>query len=153
MALCLQVRPDWQIDSLLHYLSLTALTDRYTGNVRQNPDKGWGRGKIDALALLTAALQGVTDLPVEEVREAVEGRRLLAYPNPNNGRFNVLLPDLGREVRLQVVNHQGRVVYERTVQPTGSPVEMAVPGLERGMYILRAAGVAAENGTAKLIVR
>lgn len=153
VALCLQVRPDWQIDSLLHYLSLTALNDRYTGNVRQNPDKGWGRGKIDALALLTAALQGVTDLPVEEVREAVEGRRLLAYPNPNNGRFNVLLPDLGREVRLQVVNRQGRVVYERTVQPTGSPVEMAVPGLERGMYILRAAGVAAENGTAKLIVR
>lgn len=137
VALCLQVRPDWQIDSLLHYISLTAINDRFTGNVRQNPDQGWGRGKIDALALLTVALYGVAGLPVEEVREAVEGRRMLVYPNPNEGRFNVLLPETGRTVRLQVVDRRGRVVYERGVQSAGSPVEMAVPGLKSEMYILR----------------
>ena len=153
VALCLQVRPDWQIDSLLHYIPLTAINDQATGNVRQTPDKGWGYGKIDALALLTVALYGVAGLPVEEVRRAVEGERMLVYPNPSDGRFNVLLPDWGRQVRLQVVNRRGRVVYECTVQAAGSPIEMAVPGLESGMYILRAVGVAAENGTAKLIVR
>lgn len=149
VALCLQVRPDWQIDSVLHYLSLTAINDGGTGAVRQNPDKGWGRGKIDALALVTAALYGVTDLPVEEIREAVEGKRMLVYPNPNDGRFNVLLPETGREVRLQVVDRRGRVVYERTVRGAGSPVEMAVPGLKSGMYILRAD----DGQTAKFVVR
>ncbi|MDE5559624.1 MAG: S8 family peptidase, partial [Bacteroidales bacterium] len=149
VALCLQVRPDWQIDSLFHYIPLTAINDQYTGDVRQNPNSDWGYGKIDALALLTAALYGVAALPVEEVREAVEGKRMLVYPNPNDGRFNVLLPETGREVRLQVVDRQGRVVYERDVQSLGSPVEMAVPGLESGMYILRTA----DGQTAKFIVR
>ncbi len=149
VALCLQVRPDWQIDSLLHYLSLTAINDGTTGEVRQNPDNGWGRGKIDALALVTAALQSVTGLPVEEVREAVEGKRMLVYPNPNDGRFNVLLPETGREVRLQVVDRRGRVVYERGVQSVGSPVEMAVSGLKSGMYILRTD----DGQAAKFVVR
>ncbi|MDE6111869.1 MAG: S8 family serine peptidase, partial [Bacteroidales bacterium] len=119
VALCLQVRPDWQIDSLFHYIPLTAINDQYTGDVRQNPDSDWGYGKIDALALLTVALYGVAALPVEEVREAVEGKRMLVYPNPNDGRFNVLLPETGREVRLQVVDRRGRVVYERDVQSLG----------------------------------
>ncbi|MDE6515735.1 MAG: S8 family peptidase [Bacteroidales bacterium] len=149
VALCLQVRPDWQIDSVLHYLSLTAINDGGTGEVRTNPDNGWGRGKIDALALVTAALQGVTDLPVEEIRQAVEGKRMLVYPNPNDGRFNVLLPEAGRAVRLQVVDRRGRVVYERGVQPAGSPVEMAVPGLKSGMYILQTD----DGQAAKFIVR
>ncbi len=142
VALCLQVRPDWQVDSLLHYLSLTAFNDRFTGDVRTNPGNDWGRGKINALALLTAALKGATDLPVEEVRAAVEGRGMLVYPNPNNGHFHVLLPDWGREVRLQVVDRGGRVVCERQVRAAGSPVEMTVPGLESGLYILRAADAA-----------
>lgn len=149
VALCLQVRPDWQIDSLLHYIPLTAINDRYTGHVRQTPDKGWGYGKIDALALLTAALGREVDLPVEEIREAVAGKRMMVYPNPNGGRFNVLLPEAGREVRLQVVDRRGRVVYERAVRGAGSPVEMAVPGLKGGMYILRTD----DGQTAKFIVR
>ncbi|MDE5736359.1 MAG: S8 family peptidase, partial [Bacteroidales bacterium] len=149
VALCLQVRPDWQIDSLLYYISQTAINDGYTGAVRPNPDSCWGYGKIDALALLTAALYGVAALPVEEVRRAVEGKRMLVYPNPNDGRFNVLLPEAGRAVRLQVVDHRGRVVYERGVQPAGSPVEMAVPGLKGGMYILRTD----DGQAAKFIVR
>lgn len=137
VALCLQVRPDWQIDSLLFYIPLTAINDRFTGNVRQRPNQDWGYGKIDALTLLAAALGREVDLPVEAVREAVEGRRMLVYPSPNDGRFNVLLPETGRTVRLQVVDRRGRVVYERGVQSAGSPVEMAVPGLKSEMYILR----------------
>ncbi|MDE7148973.1 MAG: S8 family peptidase [Bacteroidales bacterium] len=161
VALCLQVRPDWQIDSVLHYLSLTAFNDEFTGDVRMNPDNAWGRGKIDALALLTEALKGATGLSAEEVREAVEGKRMLVYPNPNDGHFHVLLPDLDREVRLQVVDRSGRVVYERPVRAAGSPVALAVPGLKRGLYVLRAAdaaglaghAVAAESLTTKLIIR
>lgn len=149
VALCLQVRPDWQIDSLLHYISLTAVNDRYTGEVRTNPDNAWGRGKIDALALLTEAMKGATNLPAEEIREALEGKRMLVYPNPNDGRFNVLLPEKGREARLQVVDRRGRVVYERGVRAEGSPVEVAVPGLKSGMYILRTD----DGQTAKFIVR
>lgn len=149
VALCLQVRSDWQIDSVLHYLSLTAVNDRYTGPVRTNPDNAWGRGKIDALALLTEAMKGATNLPVEEIREALEGKRMLVYPNPNDGRFNVLLPETGREARLQVVDRRGRMVYERTVWAEGSPVEVAVPGLKSGMYILRTD----DGQTAKFIVR
>ncbi len=149
VALCLQVRPDWQIDSVMACLARTAVNDRYTGQVRTNPDNAWGRGKIDALALLTEAMKGATNLPVEEIREALEGKRMMVYPNPNDGRFNVLLPETGREVRLQVVDRRGRVVYERDVRAAGSPVEMAVPGLKSGMYILRTA----DGQTAKLIVR
>lgn len=161
VALCLQVRPDWQVDSVLHYLSLTAVNDKFTGDVRTNPSNAWGRGKIDALALLTAALQGATGLSAEDVREAVEGRRMLVYPNPNDGHFHVLLPDLGRAVRLQVVDRQGRIVYERMAEAVGSPVEMTVPGLQQGLYVLRAvdtagqavSAVAAGGMVTKLIIR
>ncbi len=148
VALCLQLRPDWQVDSLRYYLSHTATNDRYTGNARQKPNNDWGYGKINILSLLGAALNGITDVSSEELQEAIEGRRLLIYPNPNSGRFYTLLPNEGREVRLQVLDHAGRVVCERRAYADGSPLEWSLQNLSKGFYVVRMEAISAARETA-----
>lgn len=151
VALCLQLRPDWQVDSLRYHLSLSALNDRYTGSARTAPNYDWGYGKIDALALLCSALRGLTNASDEELQEAVEGRRLLVYPNPNQGHFYTLLPNENREVRLQVLDQAGRVVCERRATADGSPLEWSLQNLSKGLYIVRMEGN--NTHTAKFIIQ
>ena len=151
VALCLQLRPDWQVDSLRYYLSHTALNDRFTGAARTTPNYDWGYGKIDVLALLGAALNGITDASSEEVQEALQGRRLLVYPNPNQGHFYTLLPNENREVRLQVLDQAGRVVCERRATADGSPLEWSLQNLSKGLYIVRMEGN--NTHTAKFIIQ
>lgn len=149
VALCLQVRPDWQVDSLRYYLSHTALNDRFTGAARTAPNYDWGYGKIDVLALLGAALNGITNASAEEVQEALQGRRLLVYPNPNQGHFYTLLPNENREVRLQVLDQAGRVVCERRATADGSPLEWSLQDLSKGLYIVR---MEAASGTTAVAI-
>jgi len=72
----------------------------------------------------------------------VEGSDVMAlYPNPNNGGFTIAGKTLGSDVKLQVLNAVGQVVYEEVASATGRQLKhvLNLQGkLAAGVYVLRA---------------
>jgi hypothetical protein len=62
------------------------------------------------------------------------------YPNPFSRSINLqfkreLKPE--DEIRLSLTDISGRIVFARVVNNTGSPVELLIPSIPDGLYILR----------------
>ena len=66
--------------------------------------------------------------------------RLLVYPNPNNGEFNLLLESASdQKLKLEVINALGQVLTEKEIE-TNMENKLDLKGLPEGYYYLRIEG-------------
>ena len=86
-----------------------------------------------------------------EINDVAGGNVLRLYPNPNDGRFSLLVPHhlvTGRSMAVSIVNALGQVVYNKrfgsagAIQQTGSNngdylLPISMNGLANGVYMLR----------------
>lgn len=149
VALCLQVRPDWQIDSVRLYLAETAMNDKYTGEVRNNPSNMWGMGKIDAYALLEKAEQ--KKLYNEPTKDMYA--QLAVYPNPGDGRFYVKIPqNENGQLLISLLDQQGKCVFKKYVSSADDRIYIEQGNLPKGLYLLRVDG-SKSTYSAKVIIK
>ena len=100
----------------------------------------------DKIMFTTAEVQGIDEL-------GDVAMLMVVYPNPTGGSFKIRLKGVAGKVTLQVVDINGRWVYEEEVE-CGEDCEkcMDVEGLTKGTYFVKVVG-AYVNGVRKLIVR
>lgn len=85
--------------------------------------------------------------------EDPEERQLLVYPNPNNGRFDLVFSSLLLdEVELTLIDIKGSTVYSKKLAPNRPVLSMDVSDLSSGLYVLK---VVSNNRafTQKIILR
>lgn len=85
--------------------------------------------------------------------EDPEERQLLVYPNPNNGRFDLVFSSLLLdEVELTLIDVKGSTVYSKKLAPNRPVLNMDVSDLSSGLYVLK---VVSNNRafTQKIILR
>jgi len=58
------------------------------------------------------------------------------YPNPNNGIFTLQFTNIESNTQVYIFNALGQKVYETSVN--GENLQLAFPGIKRGMYLLKA---------------
>jgi Secretion system C-terminal sorting domain len=87
--------------------------------------------------------------PQPAVAEAVTASALVVYPNPNNGRFTVQLPHTPSNIQLLAMN--GHIVYSRP-NYTGTVLQLHVPHLAKGAYLLRVVQVKTGQAEYKKLV-
>ncbi len=81
---------------------------------------------------------------ITEVKEEV-GQAMAIYPNPNNGQFNITLPE--EECEVTVYNRLGQVVYQDKATGTTS---LNLQHLANGMYFINVRS-AQHNSTQKFV--
>ncbi|WP_276134427.1 T9SS type A sorting domain-containing protein [Polluticoccus soli] len=61
------------------------------------------------------------------------------YPNPNNGKFTVSIGAISKSeiVRAEIVNAVGQLVYSNTVLVNQGNIEIAMPEVASGVYLLK----------------
>jgi hypothetical protein len=77
----------------------------------------------------------------------------LVYPNPNNGRFDLVFSSLLLdEVELTLIDIKGSTVYSKKLAPNRPVLSMDVSDLSSGLYVLK---VVSNNRafTQKIILR
>ncbi len=58
-------------------------------------------------------------------------------PNPNNGRFRLVLgSDAAPNARVQLINQMGQIVYRKQLQKSDKTLNINIDGLNSGMYYL-----------------
>jgi|GEM_PF-6411692 len=72
------------------------------------------------------------------------------YPNPNNGTFNIEIPDFSKPVQLRVLNMTGQTVHATQIHSENTAVDLSA--LSGGTYILL---LGSDKGTVqkKMIIR
>jgi hypothetical protein len=60
------------------------------------------------------------------------------YPNPNNGIFQIDLPNQLSEAQLEVFDFSGKKVFENLTYPSGTRINL--PQLSKGIYIVKILG-------------
>ncbi|MGZ3920621.1 MAG: T9SS type A sorting domain-containing protein [Bacteroidia bacterium] len=61
--------------------------------------------------------------------------RVSIYPNPNNGEFNLKLTVAGGDVKVEIVNLLGELVYQ--MQPNTLNIKVDIKSLIPGIYIIK----------------
>jgi len=121
IALWLEIDPTLSPERVREILRKTSVQDGYTA---VEPSR-WGYGKLDAAAGAQLLLQ-------ESIVTGITAPRLRITANPCNGDFSVW--GLESQARLVVVDLQGRVVVQRTID-SDSRIELSGM-LSDGMYIV-----------------
>ncbi len=63
------------------------------------------------------------------------------FPNPNDGSFNMRLPNHGTYYQIQVSDALGKIVYQRDVNPSMHTLDIKLDeGLTEGIYIIKLRG-------------
>lgn len=107
LALLLQVDPTLTPQAMKTLLFNTALKDVYTGNLPQQGNNNWGRGKINAYGAVKALIQ---QLGVYQY--AGTGPDCILYPNPGEGLFTLdYTASKAEEATIEVVSITGNVMY------------------------------------------
>ncbi|MDD3875926.1 MAG: T9SS type A sorting domain-containing protein [Bacteroidales bacterium] len=57
------------------------------------------------------------------------------YPNPNNGSFNISVPE--GLYTLIISDLLGRVIYEKEIKSDGSLYEITIPDINKGVYLIQ----------------
>jgi hypothetical protein len=66
-------------------------------------------------------------------------RNVILYPNPNNGRFTINLGGITKagSVRVEIVNAVGQQVYSSETTITRGNIDIAMPEVANGVYMLK----------------
>lgn len=76
------------------------------------------------------------------------------YPNPNDGRFAVQLPQPApAEGWLELLDLRGRVVHREALVPGVQLQQVGASGLSRGVYLLHLVGVGSRSQQARVVVQ
>jgi hypothetical protein len=119
----------------LDYESAMCVHETYDGGyIMSGYTKSFGNGngdiyliKTDSEGLLTGINNHITD----------DGPENSIYPNPNHGNFTIRLPEGSNKV--QIINQQGQLLFTKDFKTGfhGSPIQIDVPTLPKGLYMLR----------------
>jgi hypothetical protein len=70
--------------------------------------------------------------------EEADGRQFLVYPNPNNGRFDLVFSSLLLdEAQVTLIDIKGSVVYSKKLAPNRPVLSMDVSDLSSGLYVVK----------------
>jgi hypothetical protein len=58
------------------------------------------------------------------------------FPNPNNGKFKVIIKDLTRESTLQITDLVGRIVHQSLVKIDNKEISIDLDSVLNGIYLL-----------------
>jgi minor extracellular serine protease Vpr len=109
IAILLQVNPLLTPDGLLDLFSQTVIKDVYTGQIPATGSNTWGLGKINAYRSLKKLLEptGIKHLQAES--------RMLVFPNPAQGNFNIeYMGTVSELVELKISDQLGRIISADT---------------------------------------
>ena len=136
----LQACPTLTPEQLKEVIEKTSRHDDFTGNAATAATKGWGYGKIDALAgakecseLYATGITGTTTTPAE-CMVALQGNMQLLFTAATSNATITLCNAGGSEVYRQ----------QLTNVAAGTPTEIALPAYAPGIYVLK---VQTEHGT------
>ncbi len=115
-------------------------------------------GPEEGIVSLTTIENTPTETEIEEEEAATQPTtqsfEVKAYPNPFNNRITVegFVPDNEEYINIRILNVQGQEVHrQQRLQNTGDvKVEMTIPDLQNGVYILEAT-TAKNRKTVKLV--
>lgn len=81
-------------------------------------------------------------------------RSVQLSPNPANGSVQLTLKGYTGKVSLRLTDAQGRIVWQRQVQPTGAPFiqELDVAGFTAGLYLLTAVDEKGNRQAGRLVI-
>ncbi len=109
IALLLEANPTLSPQQVMNILSLSAITDSYTGVIPAGGNNTWGAGKVNAYKAMQLVLMGVgiyhpTEMPIE----------CLLYPNPNNGNYAIeYVGDKTETLQLTITNINGQTLISK----------------------------------------
>ena len=148
IAILLQVNPLLSPENLLNLFSQTSDKDIYTGQIPSGGSNTWGVGKINAYRTLKKLLEptGIKHFQTES--------RMLVFPNPARGKFNIEYMARGTEqIDIKISDQLGRVLKSDTWQISqGSNIRKLDTGaLPAGIYFVELVGKS-ERSSARIIL-
>lgn len=78
---------------------------------------------------------------------------MISYPNPSNGHFNVSFKsELEQKCLISIYDISGRLMMERNIETVqgNNLIEMNVPTLSSGVYLMRLSGTEGINKQLRL---
>ncbi len=126
VALWLQAHPKLTITDIKSLLSVSSITDSFTGNV---PNNTWGNGKIDALIGMKLIEQY---LNLDEINI---NSNLIVYPNPTTSKIFISSTDVIND--FEVFNVSGQKVHSDKFNTYLKEKEFDLSSLPIGVYILK----------------
>ena len=83
----------------------------------------------------------------------MEGLSLSVAPNPSEGQFSVLLPQIKEEVHLSLIDLSGWVLESKTLRPGQRSASFDLTGMAKGLYFIRAYTESGQEGSSRIITR
>lgn len=146
IATWLQANPQLEYKDLIEIFDKSAIRDKYYGNVKPNPQFGYGR--INTYHGLLAVMGLYTSVENVEAPASV-----MLYPNPTSGEFNVGFVRDDDNVAVSVYSVNGQIVYTRQLGSVmaGESVVVELTNVLDGAYVVKVSGEKA-NETYRLLV-
>jgi len=97
-----------------------------------------GTGGLYSVTVTTATgctLSAEYALIITALAEAVDAEAIIAFPNPNNGRFNLVLPSDMQQASISVFDPSGRVCWSGPQRNAPSQV-IQLPNAAAGRYLV-----------------
>ncbi|UTW64475.1 S8 family peptidase [bacterium SCSIO 12741] len=144
IALWLQADENLDPNGIKDLLNGHSIKDQHTGSIPSGGNNFWGRGKIDALAVMTE-LESYFG-----ISEAEESEGWTVYPNPTQGEVTIKL-DQGEVSNIQLTDLSGRILHQEN-QLSGSQLTLDLSDWNQGLYLLSLSDAQGKNYAARLIV-
>ncbi len=137
IALMLEANPRLTPTQVKAILAQTAIKDGFTGQLPASGNNDWGKGKINAWDAVLSAAQANGVIKPEK-----RSPRVMAYPNPHHGQFQLLeqSPDYGRR-QVIVRDLVGRTLQtlDWVLQPGQNVLPMQIHAAP-GVYLITIQG-------------
>lgn len=85
--------------------------------------------------------------------DEVENGQITIMPNPNNGSFSLMLPQVGKSIQVQIMDLSGRILHEQIGASKSEKMDFDL-NLPAGAYILQVGGASTAKPTVmKMLVQ
>lgn len=127
MAACLMQAVPKALNSDIIYV-LHSTGDRYS-----NPDSLYGYGIPD----IDLALNNLQDKYLK-----IPERKLLLYPNPTSGSFEIIFPEPPRDISIELISEAGKLILRKNIRNYAgrSVIINDLQNMGAGIYLLRITG-------------
>jgi photosystem II stability/assembly factor-like uncharacterized protein len=98
----------------------------------------------------SASLVRSANLAVNELENKAED--IMVYPNPNNGKFSIVLKNPTANMQMEVYNLIGEKVFEASNPELKKAIEVDLTALSKGVYFIKI-NDGARSGTEKILIR